>query len=281
MTGFEAWLCWSSLASKKLIGFIFRKRDCKGFYVLFSWFPKKNIPLWFNKSIAYCYCWGDTNRRNELTQVWWKPFRQKKFLIRSVTIALELTILSQFAMCKAVRGDLRMNSHGRMSHATITTTVCAITMLVAARSGPDVGLQDVSNGPVSHITFVWLRSGDSRQHGCSPFSNPPRYWCFLLHFTGAPNKICSTIHIFIFFQLRSGRNKARLQSLLATAMLKQRMPSIVSCRGNVLESSELRNQSKLWSQQHTKTTTCVERSEERRVGKECSVTCRSRWSPYH
>ena len=27
--------------------------------------------------------------------------------------------------------------------------------------------------------------------------------------------------------------------------------------------------------------TTAERSEERRVGKECSVTCRSRWSPYH
>ena len=25
----------------------------------------------------------------------------------------------------------------------------------------------------------------------------------------------------------------------------------------------------------------VQRSEERRVGKECSLTCRSRWSPYH
>ena len=25
----------------------------------------------------------------------------------------------------------------------------------------------------------------------------------------------------------------------------------------------------------------VERSEERRVGKECQSTCRSRWSPYH
>ena len=25
----------------------------------------------------------------------------------------------------------------------------------------------------------------------------------------------------------------------------------------------------------------VERSEERRVGKECEVPCRSRWSPYH
>ena len=26
---------------------------------------------------------------------------------------------------------------------------------------------------------------------------------------------------------------------------------------------------------------CKERSEERRVGKECVSTCRSRWSPYH
>ena len=25
----------------------------------------------------------------------------------------------------------------------------------------------------------------------------------------------------------------------------------------------------------------VRRSEERRVGKECAITCRSRWSPYH
>ena len=25
----------------------------------------------------------------------------------------------------------------------------------------------------------------------------------------------------------------------------------------------------------------VQRSEERRVGKECTATCRSRWSPYH
>src|SRR3546814_15414431 len=27
--------------------------------------------------------------------------------------------------------------------------------------------------------------------------------------------------------------------------------------------------------------TCLVRSEERRVGKECVSTCRSRWSPYH
>ena len=29
------------------------------------------------------------------------------------------------------------------------------------------------------------------------------------------------------------------------------------------------------------TATAIERSEERRVGKECSSPCRSRWSPYH
>ena len=27
--------------------------------------------------------------------------------------------------------------------------------------------------------------------------------------------------------------------------------------------------------------TATERSEERRVGKECAILCRSRWSPYH
>ena len=27
--------------------------------------------------------------------------------------------------------------------------------------------------------------------------------------------------------------------------------------------------------------TAIKRSEERRVGKECAITCRSRWSPYH
>src|SRR3546814_1355016 len=31
----------------------------------------------------------------------------------------------------------------------------------------------------------------------------------------------------------------------------------------------------------TKDTYAVNRSEERRVGKECVSTCRSRWSPYH
>src|SRR3546814_20053373 len=32
---------------------------------------------------------------------------------------------------------------------------------------------------------------------------------------------------------------------------------------------------------HSKIVTQLERSEERRIGKECVSTCRSRWSPYH
>src|SRR3546814_14132139 len=36
----------------------------------------------------------------------------------------------------------------------------------------------------------------------------------------------------------------------------------------------------LWNQQ-IENTLAFERSEERRVGKECVSTCRSRWSPYH
>src|SRR3546814_1055721 len=36
-----------------------------------------------------------------------------------------------------------------------------------------------------------------------------------------------------------------------------------------------------WKRQDWKGTTKFFRSEERRVGKECVSTCRSRWSPYH
>ena len=47
------------------------------------------------------------------------------------------------------------------------------------------------------------------------------------------------------------------------------------------------NQRKHWATKarHTKVIRdmayVMARSEERRVGKECAITCRSRWSPYH
>src|SRR3546814_16774918 len=39
--------------------------------------------------------------------------------------------------------------------------------------------------------------------------------------------------------------------------------------------------SEVYSALQTKIVDAQERSEERRVGKECVSTCRSRWSPYH
>src|SRR3546814_9541559 len=48
--------------------------------------------------------------------------------------------------------------------------------------------------------------------------------------------------------------------------------------GNQLDPHELKNpRSKI----NGETPEFIERSEERRVGKECVSTCRSRWSPYH
>src|SRR3546814_5034021 len=43
----------------------------------------------------------------------------------------------------------------------------------------------------------------------------------------------------------------------------------------------LRVQAAFTPQGQTKLTPHPQRSEERRVGKECVSTCRSRWSPYH
>src|SRR3546814_14192274 len=38
---------------------------------------------------------------------------------------------------------------------------------------------------------------------------------------------------------------------------------------------------RLWARNMEKRLSIPQRSEERRVGKECVSTCRSRWSPYH
>src|SRR3546814_3408398 len=54
-----------------------------------------------------------------------------------------------------------------------------------------------------------------------------------------------------------GRNKATLADLTSKG---QQKPGIVSLDGVIIDGN---------------------RSEERRVGKECVSTCRSRWSPYH
>src|SRR3546814_13256349 len=42
-----------------------------------------------------------------------------------------------------------------------------------------------------------------------------------------------------------------------------------------------RSHHRRWRQVYSGNTNRILRSEERRVGKECVSTCRSRWSPYH
>ena len=64
---------------------------------------------------------------------------------------------------------------------------------------------------------------------------------------------------------------------LKTYLVEDQAPATVSARivqnGQVLASSD--------AQPGTAAAALILRSEERRVGKECHTTCRSRWSPYH
>src|SRR3546814_7346888 len=62
------------------------------------------------------------------------------------------------------------------------------------------------------------------------------------------------------------------------------------CSSDLIRSGKCVHQSHCEKQRHCKRkflpilrgqTGCLHRSEERRVGKECVSTCRSRWSPYH
>ena len=58
-------------------------------------------------------------------------------------------------------------------------------------------------------------------------------------------------------------------------------------RVNAMNESGQKQMLKTWSRHSTifpemvGHTIAVTRSEERRVGKECELKCRSRWSPYH
>src|SRR3546814_15030516 len=51
--------------------------------------------------------------------------------------------------------------------------------------------------------------------------------------------------------------------------------------GHVIGIEDLRRQQSGSFEFHSWETMTAGRSEERRVGKECVSTCRSRWSPYH
>ena len=73
-------------------------------------------------------------------------------------------------------------------------------------------------------------------------------------------------------------------SLVGPACAASTVQTIVSIDGNVAERiyrDELVGTGTIADQHQVEENGPLLKSEERRVGKECSVTCRSRWSPYH
>ena len=62
----------------------------------------------------------------------------------------------------------------------------------------------------------------------------------------------------------------------ATAVLRD-----FAIRGYVLDKERMKNGTFLSKEYFDQLLAEIRRSEERRVGKECGVMCRSRWSPYH
>src|SRR3546814_9424948 len=85
---------------------------------------------------------------------------------------------------------------------------------------------------------------------------------------------------FFFFSSRRRHTRCALVTGVQTCALPiYRRPSRTASAGTPYDRASAAAASALatlWAPG-----TCRSRSEERRVGKECVSTCRSRWSPYH
>src|SRR3546814_8717514 len=79
---------------------------------------------------------------------------------------------------------------------------------------------------------------------------------------------------FFFFSSRRRHTRCALVTGVQTCALP-----ICRWSENFFRDRRLLEQSA--AQQHRNLRRNLQRSEERRVGKECVSTCRSRWSPYH
>src|SRR3546814_2935088 len=76
-------------------------------------------------------------------------------------------------------------------------------------------------------------------------------------------------------EARSARNSSPRPAGLSAAVRTR--PPLLQSRKHVQNLVQARGGEKAEEDRLT----CTTRSEERRVGKECVRTCRSRWSPYH
>src|SRR3546814_8895103 len=91
--------------------------------------------------------------------------------------------------------------------------------------------------------------------------------------------VCDLLLVYFFFSSRRRHTRCALVTGVRTCAL----PISVTLPGSTVGGSVnvRENAPKLRSMRWNWSFVTVVRSEERRVGKECVSTCRSRWSPYH
>src|SRR3546814_3378671 len=97
-------------------------------------------------------------------------------------------------------------------------------------------------------------------------------YCFsVLVFFYSSFEACCLLFLFFFFFFSSRRRHTRCA--LVTGVQTCALPISIVERLSLDLTLILRR--------HPRLPGVIKRSEERRVGKECVSTCRSRWSPYH
>src|SRR3546814_9773023 len=100
---------------------------------------------------------------------------------------------------------------------------------------------------------------------------------------------CDSVFTFFFFSSRRRHTRCALVTGVQTCALPisgdpARGGHEPMAKGELtqnLAAEDLLAEAARWRDQGHKVALATVRSEERRVGKECVSTCRSRWSPYH
>src|SRR3546814_9927018 len=88
--------------------------------------------------------------------------------------------------------------------------------------------------------------------------------------------------VFFFFFKQKTAYEMRISDWSSDVCSSDLLPSILGVVRPFMPRSRMKPRiSPALSLAQTISTSAMGRSEERRVGKECVSTCRSRWSPYH
>src|SRR3546814_5280880 len=97
--------------------------------------------------------------------------------------------------------------------------------------------------------------------------------------------LCFSVRVLFFFSSRRRHTRCALVTGVQTCALPisslRRRRSIVVRDAKFLDFARQRIATPAQASRRFLTLAARGRSEERRVGKECVSTCRSRWSPYH